>query len=57
MKFKGKKHHGNSLKNEELHHLYEVVDDVKQSTFKYGISADPFLRLRLRLRLIEMRNV
>ena len=41
MKRKRKNFHGNSRKNEELHHLYEIMDDVNQTTFKYGISADP----------------
>ncbi len=41
MKRNGKKYHGNSRKNEKPHHLYEIIDDIDQSTFKYGISADP----------------
>jgi hypothetical protein len=36
------KPHGNSLQNDELHHLYEIFDTVKGEVFKYGISAEPF---------------
>jgi len=40
-KKKKNEYHGNDRRNEKLHHLYEIVDDPKQDTFKYGISADP----------------
>lgn len=40
-KKKKNEYHGNDRRNEELHHLYEIYDDQKQDTFKYGISADP----------------
>jgi URI fold toxin 2 len=33
--------HGNSLKNPNLHHLYEIYDKEKNDVFKYGISDDP----------------
>jgi hypothetical protein len=35
-----KKHHGNSLKNDAPHHLYEIFDIQEDDTFKYGISQD-----------------
>ncbi len=37
------KKHGNSLENEELHHLYEIDDNEEQDIFKYGISGEPLL--------------
>ena len=36
-KKKKNEYHGNDRRNEELHHLYEIYDDQKQDTFKYGI--------------------
>lgn len=33
--------HGNSLKNPNPHHLYEIEDTEEKTTFKYGISDDP----------------
>jgi hypothetical protein len=30
--------HRNSFLNEELHHLYEIIDRLDDSVFKYGIS-------------------
>lgn len=36
-----RKIHGNSHKNEELHHLYALDDIEKDDVFKYGISDDP----------------
>ena len=30
--------HGNSYPNDEPHHLYEIIDRVDESVFKYGIS-------------------
>lgn len=35
------KPHGNSLKNKELHHLYEIIDKNTDEVFKYGISFGP----------------
>lgn len=35
------KPHGNSLKNMELHHLYEIIDKNTDEVFKYGISFGP----------------
>ncbi len=32
--------HGNSNKNEKLHHLYEIRDSTDDDVFKYGISHD-----------------
>lgn len=34
------KDHGNSNKNEDDHHLYQIIDGLDESLFKYGISAD-----------------
>ncbi|HRI59855.1 MAG TPA: hypothetical protein PK228_09030 [Saprospiraceae bacterium] len=45
--------HGNSLKNENPHHLYEIRDIVENDLFKYGISDDPIERNGLSKR---MRN-
>ena len=33
--------HRNSDDNDELHHLYEIVDKLDNDIFKYGISCDP----------------
>lgn len=33
--------HRNSNLNEELHHLYEIIDRVDDDVFKYGISCKP----------------
>lgn len=33
--------HKNSNKNNDPHHLYEIVDKVADDTFKFGISCDP----------------
>jgi hypothetical protein len=35
-----KKPHGNSLKNTDPHHLYEIRDIQEDDTFKFGISHD-----------------
>ena len=34
--------HKNSYKNEEPHHLYEIIDRLEENVFKYGISCKPF---------------
>ncbi len=31
----------NSNENDELHHLYSIVDKENEDIFKYGISSDP----------------
>ncbi len=38
-----KKEHGNSLGNNELHHLYQINDDEENDVFKYGISGEALL--------------
>jgi hypothetical protein len=47
--------HKNSDDNEDLHHLYEIVDKIDNDTFKYGISCDPIgkdgLSKRMRVQL------
>ena len=52
-KKKKNEYHGNDRRNEELHHLYEIYDDQKQDTFKYGISADPIDEDGLSKRIYE----
>ncbi len=52
-KKKKNEYHGNDRRNEELHHLYEIYDDQKQDTFKYGISADPIDEEGLSKRIYE----
>lgn len=37
------KKHGNSLENNELHHLYQIDDLEENDVFKYGISGEPLL--------------
>ncbi|MFN0034564.1 MAG: hypothetical protein ACKVUS_05810 [Saprospiraceae bacterium] len=45
--------HGNSLENENPHHLYEIWDTAENGVFKYGITDDPIERDGLSKR---MRN-
>ncbi|MFZ2898563.1 MAG: hypothetical protein WA004_08075 [Saprospiraceae bacterium] len=33
--------HGNSRKNPNAHHLYEIVEEKTEEVFKYGITDDP----------------
>lgn len=33
--------HKNSYENEELHHLYEIIDRIGDDVYKYGISCKP----------------
>jgi URI fold toxin 2 len=33
--------HGNSLDNNNPHHLYQIWDEEEKDVFKYGISDDP----------------
>jgi URI fold toxin 2 len=35
-----KKIHANSHENLDLHFLYEILDNLRQDTYKYGISSD-----------------
>lgn len=32
--------HGNSHRNQKLHHLYEIRDTQEDEVYKYGISAE-----------------
>lgn len=52
---KKKKPHGNSLKNSNPHHLYEIRDKEDGDIFKYGISHEPIeedgLSKRIRVQL------
>jgi len=47
--------HGNSLSNENPHHLYEIRDTLIDDVFKYGISDDPIekngLSKRIRIQI------
>ena len=52
--------HRNSDDNDELHHLYEIIDKSDYSIFKYGISCDPIKadglskRMRIQLRYLNV---
>ena len=54
------KPHGNSLDNQNIHHLYEIFRIVNGDTYKYGISDDPIeedgLSERVRKQKIEMNR-
>lgn len=49
--------HGNSYKNTELHHLYEIIDRADDSVFKYGISFKPIGKDGLSERMREQVNL
>ncbi|MEZ4887407.1 MAG: hypothetical protein R3E32_21930 [Chitinophagales bacterium] len=36
--------HGNAKENNNLHHLYEIVDTEIEDTYKYGISGEELLK-------------
>lgn len=52
--------HRNSDDNDELHHLYEIVDKLDNNIFKYGISCDPIgkdgmsKRMRVQLTFVNL---
>lgn len=52
--------HRNSDDNDELHHLYEIVDKLDNDIFKYGISCDPIgkdgmsKRMRVQLTFVNL---
>lgn len=52
--------HKNSDDNDDLHHLYEIVDKTDNDIFKYGISCDPIgkdglsKRMRVQVRLANV---
>jgi hypothetical protein len=52
--------HGNSLDNQNLHHLYDIFKKADGDTFKYGISDDPIeadgLSERARKQVLEMNR-
>jgi URI fold toxin 2 len=54
------KPHGNSLSNENLHHLYEIFKKEDGNTYKFGISDDPIeadgLSERVRKQVLEMNR-
>jgi hypothetical protein len=55
-----KKVHGNSLRNDKPHHLYEIRDKEKGEVFKYGISSGPIdeegqsLRMRIQVEILNL---
>ena len=49
--------HGNSYQNNRLHHLYEIIDRVDDSVFKYGISFKPIGEDGLSERMREQVNL
>jgi URI fold toxin 2 len=49
--------HGNSYENEELHHLYEIIDRLNDDVFKYGISFKPIGKDGLSDRIREQVNL
>ena len=49
--------HGNSYQNNRLHHLYEIIDRVDDSVFKYGISFKPIGEDGLSERMREQINL
>lgn len=54
---KKKKRHGNSIDNDEPHHLYEIKDVQENDTFKFGISQDPIEEDGLSKRLRDQINL
>lgn len=54
---KKRKRHGNSLKNNDSHHLYEIRDIQENDIFKYGISQDPIESDGLSKRLRDQINL
>lgn len=55
------KPHGNSLDNQNPHHLYDIFRIANGDTYKYGISDDPIeadgLSERARRQKIEMNRI
>jgi URI fold toxin 2 len=49
--------HRNSYNNEELHHLYVIIDRVDDGVFKYGISCKPIGKDGLSERMREQINL
>jgi hypothetical protein len=49
--------HGNSYTNNELHHLYEIIDRLDEDVFKYGISFKPIGKDGLSDRIREQVNL
>ena len=54
---KKRKRHGNSLKNQSPHHLYEIRDIQENDILKYGISQDPIEEDGLSKRLRDQINL
>ena len=51
--------HRNSDENDELHHIYVIIDKTDNSIFKYGISCGPIKdglskRMRIQLRYLNV---
>jgi hypothetical protein len=53
--------HKNCDDNEDVHHLYEIIDKLDNSTFKYGISCEPIgkdgLSKRMRIQVTALNLV
>ena len=49
--------HGNSYENNELHHLYVIIDRANDGVFKYGISFKPIGKGGLSERIREQVNL
>lgn len=49
--------HRNSYENEELHHLYVIIDRLDDSVFKYGISCKPIKKDGFLERITEQVNL
>lgn len=49
--------HGNSYENNELHHLYVIIDRLDDDVFKYGISFKPIGKDGLSDRMREQVNL
>ena len=51
--------YGNLMINDDIHHLYEIIDKVDEDVFKYGISCGPIgkdglsRRIRLQIQLFN----
>lgn len=54
---KARKPHGNSIRNKEPHHLYEIDDIQENEVFKFGISQDPIEEDGLSKRLRDQINL
>lgn len=49
--------HRNSYQNDDLFHLYEIIDRIDESVFKYGISSKPIDKDGTSSRMREQVNL